>query len=123
MPQDDSRVPVSPSVEASSRVEALKEEGNKYFNAADYQKALLYYDKILSTPGIPNEVFVKVATRKTLALIRWDGTTKEQMRGSMKVLAKALEFDGNNSRLFYRMSQGAEWLGQLDAALIGMFKQ
>lgn len=89
--------------------------------AKDYKNALICYEKVLSMPNIPNDIYVKTASNKVAALLPWDGTTRKMMEDAILNLEKALLMD-MNPKLFYRYSEAREWLGDLEHAIQSKLK-
>jgi tetratricopeptide (TPR) repeat protein len=95
----------------------LKEEGNKYFMSKDYKNALIHYERVLSMSDISKDIYVKTASNQIAALIAWNGTTRNMMEDAKLNLKKAILMEPSNPKLFYRLGEAQEWLGDLNQAI------
>jgi TPR repeat protein len=95
----------------------LKEEGNKYFMSKDYKNALIHYERVLSMSDISKDIYVKTASNQIAALIAWNGTTRNMMEEAKLNLKKAILMEPSNPKLFYRLGEAQEWLGDLNQAI------
>ncbi|XP_063312694.1 protein unc-45 homolog B [Pelobates fuscus] len=88
----------------------LKEEGNKYFQSNDYDKAIESYSKALNL--IKDKKILAVLYRNRSACF----LKKEIYIQAATDASKAIDLDGSDIKALYRRCQALEKLGKLDQA-------
>ncbi|XP_032934437.1 protein unc-45 homolog B [Catharus ustulatus] len=88
----------------------LKEEGNKYFQASDYEKALQSYTQAIKLNK--DKALQAVLYRNRAACF----LKKEQYAKAASDASRAIDINASDIKALYRRSQALEKLGKLDQA-------
>uniref|UniRef100_A0A8C9MU96 Protein unc-45 homolog B n=1 Tax=Serinus canaria TaxID=9135 RepID=A0A8C9MU96_SERCA len=95
---------------ASSYPIQLKEEGNKYFQASDYEKALQSYTQAIKLNK--DKALQAVLYRNRAACF----LKKEEYAKAASDASRAIDINASDIKALYRRSQALEKLGKLDQA-------